>query len=185
MYPHERSLVRHLAGKPFAIVGVNSDADLEAIRKVTKSKQITWRSFWNGPDGTKGPISTQWSVASWPTTYLIDKDGVIRYKNVRGKSLDAALEVLMAEMGEEVSLVDIDHEAADAEALKADPKKTSENKEAAEPKAAENEAEVKETAEAVTADDPKSEKAVPETEATNDSEEEVKDSAEKKVESPK
>ena len=122
MYPHERSLVRHLAGKPFAIVGVNSDKDLEEIRKVTSEKQITWRSFWNGPEGTGGPISTTWCVSSWPTTYLIDKDGVIRYKNVRGKSLDKALETLLAEMGEDVSLVDIDHEAEDSKELEKDAK---------------------------------------------------------------
>ena len=27
MYPHERSLVKTLADKPFALIGVNSDAD--------------------------------------------------------------------------------------------------------------------------------------------------------------
>ena len=118
MYPHERSLVRKLANKPFAIIGVNSDKDLEKLSKVRVEKNITWRSFWNGEKGTGGPISTKWCVTGWPTTYLIDKDGVIRYKNVRGKSLDKALEVLLAEMGEEVSLVGIDHEAEDAKAEK-------------------------------------------------------------------
>ena len=38
MYPHERSLVRHLADKPFAIIGVNSDDDLEETRKVVEKK---------------------------------------------------------------------------------------------------------------------------------------------------
>jgi hypothetical protein len=114
MYPHERSLVRHLAGKPFAIIGVNSDKSLEDIRQIAIEKKITWRSFWNGVDGRSGPISTKWCVATWPTTYLIDKEGVIRYKNVRGKSLDQAIEKLMAEMGEEVNLVDIDHASEDA-----------------------------------------------------------------------
>jgi hypothetical protein len=119
MFPHERSLVRRLADKPFAIIGVNSDKDLESIRNTTKEKSITWRSFWNGELGTKGPISTEWCVTGWPTTYLIDKDGVIRYKNVRGGSLDKALEKLMEEIGETVELVGVDHEAEDEAALAA------------------------------------------------------------------
>ena len=32
-------------------------------------------------------------------------EGVIRYKNVRGDSMDRALETLLAEMGEKVSIV--------------------------------------------------------------------------------
>ncbi len=120
MYPHERSLARRMADKPFAIIGVNSDRDLEGIRSTVKEKSITWRSFWNGKEGTRGPISKAWKVTGWPTTYLIDKDGVIRYKGLRGKALDTAIEELMAEMGEEVELVGVDHEAEDAAALKAE-----------------------------------------------------------------
>jgi hypothetical protein len=109
-----------MADKPFAIIGVNSDRDLEGIRSTVKEKSITWRSFWNGKEGTRGPISKAWKVTGWPTTYLIDKDGVIRYKGLRGKALDTAIEELMAEMGEEVELVGVDHEAEDAAALKAE-----------------------------------------------------------------
>jgi hypothetical protein len=29
MYPHERSLVNRLAGKPFVLLGINSDDDRE------------------------------------------------------------------------------------------------------------------------------------------------------------
>ena len=113
MFPHERSLVRRMADKPFAIIGVNSDQDigrknLDEIREVVKEKNLSWRSFQN--TGSEEKISATWNVKGWPTTYLIDKDGVIRYKNVRGEALDEALEELMAEMGQEVSLVGVDHE---------------------------------------------------------------------------
>lgn len=104
MYPHERSLVEKLADKPFAIIGVNSDKDLEKIQEISKEKNISWRSFWNGPKGTRGPISTEWEVRGWPTIYLIDAKGVIRYKNTRGPKLDAAIQELMSEMGHEVDL---------------------------------------------------------------------------------
>ena len=113
MFPHERSLVKQLADKPFALIGVNSDKDLEKIRETVKAKNITWRSFWNGPDGTRGPISKRWQVSGWPTIYVLDAEGVIRYKGVRGAKMDEAVTTLLAEMGHEVSIVHEDEEEAD------------------------------------------------------------------------
>lgn len=109
MYPHERSLVKQLSEKPFALIGVNSDSDLDGIREIVKEKNITWRSFWNGPDGTSGPISTKWNVSGWPTIYVVDAEGTIRYKNVRGPKMDEAVTTLLAEMGHQVKLVHEDH----------------------------------------------------------------------------
>jgi hypothetical protein len=96
MYPHERSLVKRLADKPFAIIGVNSDADRDALRKVMEKEQISWRSFWDGGD-TNGPIARKWNVESWPTVYVLDGKGVIRFKNVRGEKLDEAVDALLKE----------------------------------------------------------------------------------------
>lgn len=100
MYPHERSLVKKLADKPFALLGVNSDKDLKALKETLEKEQITWRSFWNGEKGTGGPISTEWGVRGWPTLYLIDHKGVIRRKYVGSpgdKVLDAAIDKLVEE----------------------------------------------------------------------------------------
>ena len=80
MFPHERSLVKQYADSPFAIIGVNSDKDLDQLHAKNSKENITWRSFWNGPEGTRGPISTKWNVAGWPTLFLIDHEGVIRHK---------------------------------------------------------------------------------------------------------
>ena len=52
MYPHERSLVKRLANKRFALIGVNSDNDKRKLKSRMKKENITWRSFWNGPQGT-------------------------------------------------------------------------------------------------------------------------------------
>ncbi len=97
MYPHERSLVKRLADKPFAIIGVNSDTDREALKQTLKDEQITWRSFWNG-GSTSGPISTAWNVHGWPTIYVIDANGQIRYRGVKGEQLDKAIDTLLAEL---------------------------------------------------------------------------------------
>ncbi|MBI5432245.1 MAG: TlpA family protein disulfide reductase [Planctomycetes bacterium] len=90
------------AKEPFAIVGVNSDDDLAELVKVREQERITWRSFWNGPQGTQGPISKAWNVRGWPTLYVIDTAGVIRYKSVGAdeEALDAMLASLLARPGQ-------------------------------------------------------------------------------------
>ena len=90
MYPHGRSLVKKLAGRPFAIVGVNSDPSGYA-RKAVKDNRISWRSFWDGGD-PQGPIASRWNVTGWPTMYLIDHKGRIVGSVWQGKELDALIE---------------------------------------------------------------------------------------------
>ena len=97
MYPHERSLVKRLEGKPFALLGINSDADKDELKKAMEKEGITWRSWWNGPKGTGGPLSKKWNVHSWPSTDVLDGTGVIRFKNVRGEAMDEALDKLLKE----------------------------------------------------------------------------------------
>jgi hypothetical protein len=108
MYPHERSLVKQLEGKPFALLGVNSDSDREKLKKDMEAEQITWRSFWNG-GSTQGPISTTWNVRGWPTLYLIDSQGLIRGKYLGSpgdKVLNDKIEELLKEAGVEVDLIE-------------------------------------------------------------------------------
>ena len=97
MYPHERSLVKRLEGKPFALLGINSDTDKDELKKAMEKEGITWRSWWNGPKGTGGPLSRKWNVHGWPTTYVLDDKGVIRYKNVRDEKMDEAVDALLKE----------------------------------------------------------------------------------------
>src|SRR5438477_7815294 len=97
MYAHERSLAKRLEKSPFALIGVNSDKDRDALKQVLKDENLSWRSFWNG-GSTNGPISNEWKVRGWPTIYVLDAEGVIRYRNVRGPQMDEAVDALLAEM---------------------------------------------------------------------------------------
>jgi Redoxin len=113
MYPHERSLVKKLADKRFALVGVNSDSDPQKLRERMKQEKITWPSFSDG--NTSGPISTQWAVRGWPTIYILDAKGTIRYQSVGADqgAIDETLKTLLAELGEPIAgeLTSADEEA--------------------------------------------------------------------------
>jgi hypothetical protein len=97
MYPHERSLVKDMEGKPFALLGINSDTNKEELKKAMEEEHITWRSWWNGPEGTDGPISTKWNVSGWPTLYILDHKGVIRHKYL-GSPGDKVLDQAIAKL---------------------------------------------------------------------------------------
>jgi peroxiredoxin len=94
MVPDERTLVARLAGKPFALIGVNADNDQNRLKSVLQKERITWPSF---RDGSEGPIAKTWNVHSWPAVYVLDPQGVIRYRNVRGQALTEAVDALIRE----------------------------------------------------------------------------------------
>lgn len=96
MYPHERSLVKKLANKPFALLGINSDNDRDELKKTLAKERITWRSWWDG--SVDGPIANRWDVNGWPTVYVLDARGVIRFMDLSGEELDTELEKLLKEL---------------------------------------------------------------------------------------
>jgi peroxiredoxin len=101
MYPHERSLVERLKDKPFVLLGVNSDPK-DRLKQVMKKENLTWRSWWDGGD-TGGPIATAWNVKGWPTIYVLDHKGVIRFRNVRDEQMDKAVDTLLKELEAETA----------------------------------------------------------------------------------
>jgi len=100
MYAHERSLVKRLAGKPFVILGVNSDEQRDGVKKISAKEQLTWRSWWDRGT-TQGPIQTAYNVSHWPTIFVLDHKGVIRNVDIADEQLDEAIEQLLSERAEE------------------------------------------------------------------------------------
>ena len=96
MIPHERSLVDELKDEPFILIGVNSDDSPEKLRAQLRDERVTWPSFFDG-GGTSGPIATRWGVTGWPTIYVLDKQGVIRFTGVRGEQMTDAVKKLLAD----------------------------------------------------------------------------------------
>ena len=96
MLPHEKSLVKRLQSQPFALIGINSDGDADTVKKILKDRELTWRQAIDG--STSGPLATKWNVHGWPTIYVIDAKGVIRFKGPRGEAMDKAVDELLAEI---------------------------------------------------------------------------------------
>jgi hypothetical protein len=96
MYPHERSLVTRMQGKPFALLGINERDQKEQLKQLVARREITWRFWWDGP---RAPIANQWKIEYTPTIYVLDAKGVIRYKDVQDEEMDKAVDQLLREAG--------------------------------------------------------------------------------------
>jgi thiol-disulfide isomerase/thioredoxin len=95
MIPHQRELVKRLTGKPFALVSISVDRKRETVVEFLKKEPMPWTHWYNGPEGGIIPDLNVWS---YPTIYVLDAKGVIRYKDVRGKLLDQAVDSLLKEI---------------------------------------------------------------------------------------
>ena len=104
-YPYHRFVLENYGDRPIVLLGINSDAELETARQAKIDENLPYRTWWDGhsqPDAdvvaAEGPIATAWNVTGWPTIYILDEEGVIRYVSRRGGSFIAALDELYTEM---------------------------------------------------------------------------------------
>jgi peroxiredoxin len=95
MYPQQRDLIARFKDRPFAIVSVDTDEEKSSLRTSIESKEITWRCWWDG--GMDGPITTRWGVSRFPSIFVLDPQGVIRFIELRGEPLDKAVDALLKE----------------------------------------------------------------------------------------
>ncbi|MCZ6765931.1 MAG: redoxin domain-containing protein [bacterium] len=96
--PNVVRLHKKFKSKGFEIIGISLDyqnqlADLE---RYIKANDMQWPQHFDGK-GWQNGIALKYGVKSIPATYLIDRQGKIRYRSVRGAQLDKAVEKLISE----------------------------------------------------------------------------------------
>jgi hypothetical protein len=99
MFGRERSLVERLGGESFVLLGVNADESPERLCRIQETAQLNWVSWWDGPGG---PIAAAWGVDRYPAIFLLDAQGVVRWREFgvpREGSLEGKIEELLREAG--------------------------------------------------------------------------------------
>lgn len=74
-------------GDKAVMLGVNTDP-LDTL----KQQNVPWRNW--ADEFNRGPISAMWNIRHWPTIFVIDKDGVLRGKDISGPALEQLLKSL-------------------------------------------------------------------------------------------
>ena len=95
MIPHEREMVGRLKEKPFVLVSISADEKKETLTDFLKKESMPWTHWWIG---TSGPMMEDWNIRYFPTIYVLDHKGVIRFKDIRGEKLEEAVNELLKEM---------------------------------------------------------------------------------------
>jgi len=81
--------------KGFEIVGISLDSDKSKLEKFTKEKNMTWQQYFDG-QGWNNKLSGKYGVNSIPATYLLDGEGKIIAKDLRGDDLETAVAKALA-----------------------------------------------------------------------------------------
>jgi len=80
----------------FEIIGVNLDYDLTAVHTYLEENGIEWTQVASGR-GWESGLAEIFKVDALPRNYLLDRSGVVRYKNLHGKQLSVKVRELLHE----------------------------------------------------------------------------------------
>jgi peroxiredoxin len=76
--------------KGFEIVGISLDSDRAKLDKFIADRKMTWPQYFDGK-GWQTKLAGVYGVNSIPATYLLDGEGKIIAKNLRGEALEEAV----------------------------------------------------------------------------------------------
>ena len=99
--PHLRDVYAKYKEKGFVIIGISQDRGREGLEHVIQQAKLEWPQI---PDaiGANFELSLLYGVQALPTTFLLDRNGTVRYTNLRGSELETATKKLLDEVpGEE------------------------------------------------------------------------------------
>ncbi len=77
-------------GKGFDIVGISLDEDKGKLTGFMKEHGMTWAQFYDGK-GWNNKLALKYGIDSIPSTFLLDGNGTIIARDLRGPALEAAL----------------------------------------------------------------------------------------------
>lgn len=80
----------------FEIVGISLDSDERKLDSFIEENNMPWRQFFDGR-GWKNELAQKYGVRSIPATFLLDEDGVIIGRNLRGAALEQAVAAALAQ----------------------------------------------------------------------------------------
>jgi peroxiredoxin len=82
----------------FEIIGVSLDQDQTKLTEFIKSKDMAWQQFFDG-QGWGNKLAVKYGVESIPATFLLDGEGKIIGKDLRGEALEQAVTGALAKNG--------------------------------------------------------------------------------------
>ncbi len=89
-------LETRFADQPFVVLGVNTDADREEYLRQREALGGEWLDAFQGSPG--GPWPSRWNVRRFPSSFLLDADGVLRERDQSLERLEERIGRLVREL---------------------------------------------------------------------------------------
>lgn len=88
--PNVIETYRKYHGKGFDVIGISLDKKEKALTDFVAKREMAWPQYYDG-QGWGNKLAVRYGVQSIPATYLLDKEGVIVAKDLRGPALGEAV----------------------------------------------------------------------------------------------
>lgn len=92
--PNVKQVYHKYRDEGFIVIGISLDSDRQALETFLMEQGIEWPQIFDGK-GWDNEISDLYRVYSIPSTFLVDRDGIIRYTDLRGRSLERSVKELL------------------------------------------------------------------------------------------
>ncbi|MBU6398851.1 MAG: TlpA family protein disulfide reductase [Verrucomicrobia bacterium] len=90
-FPNVLRTYQQLHPKGFEIIGISLDSDRQALANFIRERGVAWPQYFDGKRWTNS-LAVKYGVMSIPASYLLDGQGRILAKDLRGEALPAAVE---------------------------------------------------------------------------------------------
>ncbi|HPR30912.1 MAG TPA: TlpA disulfide reductase family protein [Prolixibacteraceae bacterium] len=95
--PNLKEAYAQYKDKGFEILGVSLDREETAWRNAIASYELNWIHVWDNAGEAPGENANKYGVSGIPFTVLLDREGTIIAKNLRGSALEEKLAELLTQ----------------------------------------------------------------------------------------
>lgn len=93
--PHLLDLYAAYHDQGFEIVGISLDTNERDVRAVLSERGVRWPVAFHGK-AWDNPLAQLYRVYQIPTSYLLDREGIIRHRDLHGEELERRVRELLA-----------------------------------------------------------------------------------------
>lgn len=88
--PHLLSTYEKHHADGFEIIGISLDRERDKLTAFLKQRDMTWPQYFDGL-GWQNKLAQEYGINSIPATFLLDREGKIIAKDLRGDALETAV----------------------------------------------------------------------------------------------
>jgi len=92
--PNVKRVYKKYRDEDFVVIGISLDSNREQFETFILKQGIEWPQIFDGK-GWDNEVSQLYNIFSIPSTFLVDRDGIIRYTNLTGPNLERSVKALL------------------------------------------------------------------------------------------